>query len=354
MRKTGLLFLLLAAVAGGAGEKIAGGPYVVNTGPRSATVMYLVEDNQVALGSAPGQHDKTVPILRAEKIPFTGLEPGKTYYYDVNGTDAGKGSFKTAPADAADFQFVVFGDTRTRTDVHRKVIASLLKNSNPEFVLHTGDTVANGSDPSLWPVFFDIERELLRKATFFPSLGNHERNAREWYDYFNVESSYYSFNWGSSHFTVLNTDIANIGPGAELQKRFWQEQVKWLREDLEKNQNADFRFVLGHHPPMTAVSNRQGDNPHMTALMPLFTEYKVTAGFFGHDHNYQHYFKDGVHYFITGGGGAPLYDVAKPPAGITKKVASIENYMVVNVEGKTVRFEGFKPDGELLEVTEVK
>jgi hypothetical protein len=38
-----------------------------------------------------------------------------------------------------------------------------------------------------------------------------------------------------------------------------------------------------------------------------------------------------VHYVITGGGGAPLYDVDKPPTGITQKVISalqvIENVL---------------------------
>ena len=38
----------------------------------------------------------------------------------------------------------------------------------------------------------------------------------------------------------------------------------------------------------------------MTALMPLFEKYHVTAGLFGHDHNYQHYLKNGIHYVITG------------------------------------------------------
>ncbi len=111
---------------------------------------------------------------------------------------------------------------------------------------------------------------------------------------------------------------------------------------------------MAHHPPMTAVSNRQGDNLHMAAIMPMLVQYNVTAGFFGHDHNYQHYLKSGVHYFITGGGGAPLYDVEKPPEGITKKVASIENFMIVKVDGKTARFEALRLDGQSLDVTELK
>ena len=350
------LLALLALPAAMAQEKLVGGPYVVGAGPRSATVAWVVETGRATLGTEPGKAEKTAPALRAEKITFTGLDAGKTYYYDINGTPAGKGSFKTPPlaeGGNAPYEFVVYGDTRTRHDVHRLVIAGILKFAQPDFILHTGDQVADGYDPSLWPIFFDIERELLRKTAFYPSTGNHERNSPQWYDFFNQTSAYYSFNWGNSHFSIINTDIGNIGPGPETRQRYWDEQVKWLRDDLEKNQRADFRFVVGHHPPLTAVTSRQGDNVHMAALMPMLQTYRVTAGLFGHDHNYQHYLKGAVHYFVTGGGGAPLYDVEKPPEGITKKVAKTENFLVLKVNGKSLRIEARKPDGETIDVTEI-
>ena len=209
------------------------------------------------------------------------------------------------------------------------------------------------SDPSLWPIFFDAERELLRKVVFFPSLGNHERDAGNYFDFLNAKP-YYSFNWGSAHFTVINSDIENVGSTQAEKDAFWLEQTRWLENDLQKAQKDDFRFIVAHHPPMTAVKRRQGENPHMTALEPMFEKYRLSAGFFGHDHNYQHYLKNGVHYFITGGGGAPLYDVDTPPVGIAQKVASTENFVVVQVDGKTARVEGRTPDGQSLDVTQLK
>jgi hypothetical protein len=349
---------LLAGLTGGeqsvaaqsTGEKVIGGPYVVNVGPRSATLMWVIQTGQATLGTVPDKVEKAEPVLRAERVAFSGLKPGTTYYYDSFGGAAGKGSFKTPPAGPAQFQFVVYGDTRTRHDVHRSVIAGVMKYAAPDFVMHTGDLVADGYDTSLWPIFFDAERELLKKAAFYPALGNHERNARNYYDYMNA-TAYYSFDWGSAHFTVINSDIGNAGATQAEKDLFWQGQTRWLERDLQGSQKADLRFVFAHHPPMTAVTRRQGDNPQMIALEPMFEKYKVTAGFFGHDHNYQHYLKNGIHYFITGGGGAPLYDVDTPPAGITQKVESTENFVVVKVDGKKARVEALKPNGDPVDTT---
>ena len=333
-------------------EKVVGGPYVVNVGPQSATVMWVVQTGGVSLGSAPWKMDITAPVLRAQRLTLTSLKPGMKFYYEAFDGDAGKGSYKTPPSGAARFQFVVFGDTRTRDDVHRSVVSAILKYADPDFVVNTGDLVANGQDTSLWPVFFDIERELLRKAAFFPILGNHEHNAKNYFDFFDAKP-YYSFDWGSAHFTLIDSDIANAGATQAERVAFWQKETRWLEEDLRSAQGADFRFLVAHNPPITAVRSRQGENRHMVALEPMLEKYRLSAGFFGHDHNYQHYLKNGVHYITTGGGGAPLYDVDMPPEGITKKVERTDNFVIVKIDGKKARIEARKPSGETIDVTEL-
>src|ERR1043165_8221374 len=159
------LFLLL--LAGGVAlvsadkpaEKIAGGPFVVNATSRSATVVWIVQTDELTLQGPGGEKPRTSPSLHVEKTTLTGLKPNTHYEYGVAGQGAGKGSFKTAPLnnDPAPYQFLVYGDTRTRHDVHRSVMGAIGKLGAPDFVLHTGDLVEDGTDSSLWPVFFDIE-----------------------------------------------------------------------------------------------------------------------------------------------------------------------------------------------------
>jgi predicted phosphodiesterase len=346
-----LALLALAAPALPA-DKVIGGPYVVNAGPRTATVMWLVQTGEVSLGAAPDKLDKKSPTLRAERVVFTGLTAGTKYYYDSFGGPGGKGSFKTPPTGPAKFEFVVYGDTRTRHDVHRKMIQAVLRTAQPDFVMQTGDLVADGNDNSLWPIFFDAERELLRKAAYYPMLGNHDRNSKNYFDFLNAVP-YYSFDWGTCHFIVLNTDIGNAGRTESEKQAFWMEQTRWLEADLLASQKADHRLVFGHHAPITSVKARQGDNPHMMGLEQMFQKYKISAAFFGHDHNYQHYLKNGIHYFVTGGGGAPLYDVDAPPALITQKVEKTENFVVVQVDGKSIHVEGRRLDGSIIDTADM-
>ena len=340
-------------------DEVVGGPIVVNVSARTATVVWLVNEAQSTMGESPTDQKLTSQSLRARKTIYTGLKGGTTYYYNVPG--AGSGHFKTAPAPAraneaatapAPYTFVVYGDTRTRHDVHAQVMAAVEK-TDPDFVVHTGDLVSAGDDDGLWPNFFKIEKAVLSKTAFFPALGNHEKNAKEYYDFLDAPGPYYSFNWGNAHFSIINTDFTSAAVGAIAQDRYWKEQVAWLDQDLERNQKADFRFVAGHHPPFTAVSNRQGDNPHVTALIPMLEKRKVTAMFNGHDHNYQHFEKNGILYITTGGGGAPLYDVDMPPAYITKKVEKTENFVRVRVTGKHAVAEALGIDGRVIDTFEL-
>ena len=270
----GSVVLIAALVAGAqaitAAQKVVGGPFVVRVTGKTATVAWLVQTDEVRLQPETGV-PITSPLIRVETTSFASLQPNTRYDFDVAsyGPD-GTGSFKTPPAGAEPFRFIVYGDNRTRHDVHRKLIAQVLQYGVPDFVLQTGDMVADGNDSSLWPIFFLVEKELLRRTAFFPALGNHERQ---------------------THY---------------------------------------FESIF------------QGD------------PYHVSAAFFGHDHNYQHYLKNSIHYVVTGGGGAPLYDVSKPAAGITQKVASVENFVGVSVNGKTVHFEAIAIDGSKLEEFDIE
>lgn len=344
-----LVFFAAAAACCAADAKVIGGPFVMDVTSRGATVVWITESGEVSLqpAGAAGSAPKLSPAFRTDKTTYTGLTPNTVYEYEVAGM---KGSFKTAAAQTDPYNFVMYGDTRTRHDVHRRVIAELMKHGTPDFIVHTGDLVADGSDNALWPIFFDIERGLLRQTAFFPTLGNHERNAHDYYDLFPGIKPYYSFNWGNAHFAVIDSDIGSSGGTKGEKDAFWAEQTRWLEDDLAAHQNAAFRFLVAHHPPYSAVSSRQAGNPQVAALLPLLEKYHLSAGLFGHDHNYQHYLlKNGIHLVTCGGGGAPLYDVDLPPKDILQKAISVENFVKVSVSGNAAKFQAIDINGQTID-----
>src|SRR3954454_8423821 len=120
--------IALFALTCQAADSVVGGPVVVNVSSRSATVVWMVKDGEAKVVTS--QEPLTAsPALRAEKVGFTGLKPSTTYFYDVTGSESRKGSFRTPPAGNEPYEFVVFGDTRTRHDMHRRVVEAILKDS---------------------------------------------------------------------------------------------------------------------------------------------------------------------------------------------------------------------------------
>jgi len=336
-----LRVLVLSAFAALCATAQVSGPYVTSISPTSATVMWIT--------GPVGQP----PAFQVRGQVLDKLTPGKRYEYEAPG--AGKGSFTTPPADDGDFSFVVFGDNRTRHDVYKQVSAAITA-AKPTFVVHTGDLVAAGRDATLWPIFFDISREWLRNSVILPSLGNHEQNSPYWYQFFarGRERGYYSQDWGPIHWTILNSDAGNAVPPAGVEA-FWKEQIAWLERDLAANQKARFRFVAFHHPPFTAMLRRQEGASRIAArLNPVFRKYNVQAVFCGHDHNYQRHVEDGIQYVVTGGGGAPLYDVDAPVPGKTVKAEKVENYVYAEMKKGLIRVEARTPDGRVIDKFEIQ
>jgi acid phosphatase type 7 len=338
---TGLLLLAAVVAAPGYGsESLAAGPYTIHVGATSATVVWL-------RSSPDGER------LRAEKLRLSGLEPGKAYDYRVGSAAEGAGRFETAPRSGQPFRFVVYGDTRSRHDVHARTVEAIAK-ADPDFLVHTGDLVADGADTPQWTTFFATERDLLRRSAFFTAIGNHEKHDPQFHEFFDAERTYYTFAWGDAQIAVLDSDLANAGKDKQAQDAYWNEQLRWLDAELASAASVRFRFVVMHHPLLTAMKRRQAGAERLAGLFPILERRRVAAVFAGHDHNYQRHAKAGVQYVVTGGGGAPLYDLDAPIPGITQKAEKVEHYVVVSLRGKKARLEARALDGRLIEAVELK
>jgi len=212
-----------------------------------------------------------------------------------------------APA-ATNFDFVVIGDTRPRFESENsRAFEALIPKINalkPAFVINLGDLIYGYGlrrKEKQWDRYQEVIKAFESPYRQLP--GNHDifsKDAREIYAR-RFGRFYESFNFGDCHFVLLNNCEEGrwgyLGPA----------QLDWLKRDLQATAAAAV-FVCLHFPAWEP--ERVAPTYHAVwrdTLHPLFRASRVKAVFGGHAHCYGPTREfDGIHYYVTGGGGAEL------------------------------------------------
>ena len=341
------------------------GPYLQNLAPDAITLMWQLDAPEPARvvvtgpGGASVAQTLTAPADPIVELRVQHLQPSTKYRYKVTVRDQSwDGAFATAPPNGADvpFAFVVVGDSRDGVEAHRRVLERMAQET-PAFVVGTGDMVDEGGNEDQWQDFFDVEGRALRDAVFWPALGNHDRQGRgrtadAYRAYFSLPENggdserYYAFTYATARFLVLDSNANSFA---------LTDQTAWLERALiAARQDPQVRhiFVVMHHPAFS-VSLHGGSVDVRERWTPLFEKYQVSAVFSGHDHVYERAEYDGIRYFVSGGGGAPLYSRRPQPnpvdAAAVKKLERTFHYLRVNVAGERIEVTGVRPDGTVIE-----
>ncbi|MBX3161310.1 MAG: metallophosphoesterase family protein [Deltaproteobacteria bacterium] len=376
VRSLALASVCAASSAAAAEPRMRKGPYLQDLAPTSITVMWQLDAPAPAKltvigpgGEGTDSRDRAIPRERSVDVAAANiaearidrLVPSSRYRYRVEvGGKAWAGEFATAPpiGKAVPYSFIVAGDSRYGLEPHRRIVERIVQEV-PDFVLGTGDMVDDGSRQDQWQQFFDIEQRLLRDYVYFPAVGNHDRQGRgrtadTYRAYFSVPENggdterYYAFTYADTRFLVLDSNIYSFA---------LVDQTSWLeRELIAARQDAAIHhiFVVMHHPPFS-ISLHGGARDLRERWTPLFAKYQVSAVFSGHDHVYSRAEHDGVRYFVSGGGGAPLYPLRPHSHPIdvaaVKKFERVYHYLRVNVSGQRVEVTGVRTDGTQIETT---
>lgn len=331
------------------------GPYVANLSAHSVVVRVETEGSeQLALTVEPGGKHVTDESAKGgvHSLAIDGLDPKKTYRYVVQTTHGGKedGTFTTAPADddKGDVRFVLYGDDRGGVATH-ELIAKRVADEPIDFLVNTGDLVADGRIGSQWEAFFDIEDKLLRDHCMFTAIGNHElvqENGASYLKYFGTAEQqqkhvfYTTFRWGFLRFFVLNGEAS-----------FLAEDRVWLEHELQKadtEPNLLWRVVLIHSGPFSSGLHGDNEKQHGAEVPKLLREHHVDFILEGHDHIYERGASDGLRYVVSGGAGAPLYPV-KHVRSSARKVESAYHYVVFQVGPESGKLVAKRLDGSVIE-----
>lgn len=342
-------------------------PYLQMPTDSSMSVLWRTsteQDGRVEYGLTPqmvGEVYDSTPAQR-HRITLSGLYPQTQYYYRVfsNGVPVGNiNTFQTAPVGTVPFRFAVIGDTQDTCPVQRKLRDGIL-NDQVSFLLHMGDLASEwgGFKESEWRLcFFNDFSSLLASVPIMPTLGNHEyqvfmnhvtipHSALLYHDYFHLPNNerWYAFDWANCHFIVLDVNIVgDLKEGGDL--------YNWLNHDLTKANDGlddpDYIFVSWHRP---CFSSGLGKLEKLSGLLkrtyvPLLESFGVDVVFCGHDHFYERSWKEGIYYYVVGGGACYLHSPIPNFNTYSQVVRVTHHYLRVSVNGRVVLIDAVDEDG---------
>ena len=335
MRALVAIGLVCAAGVAGAAE-LTVGPYVQDVREDGFTIAY--ETDVDAAGTVVADGHKVATRGTRHEARVDGLKPGTRVKYRllVDGRERAASEVATAASDGP-LTFVVYGDTRDGAEIAGDLSRAILA-EQPDLALHTGDIVRSGDDLVAWRSFFAEEAPLISTVPVYYAIGNHELyrdpggdNARR----FLVPPDdgrtrrYYSFRRGAVKFIALD------GNGN------YDAQADWLKDQLESATHDGTRhvFVFVHQSPFS-MGGHCGNAVPEARWVSLFEQYQVRAVFAGHDHCYQRLERNGVRYFVSGGGGAQVYPERESCARYDKAARrvyqAVHHYLRVRVVGDEV------------------
>lgn len=296
-------------------------PYLQRGTSTAVTVRWRTDAamvGRVRYGPAPDRLDAFAEEIEAASdhaVVLSGLTPETRYYYSV-----GHGSIVLAGGDAEHY-FVtapppgkrtpmrawVLGDSGTANAEQaavRDAYYAFTGQRHTDLWLMLGDNAYDsGTDSEYQEAVFDVYPTMLRKSVLWPTRGNHEASAEDYYSIFTMPrggeaggmpsgtEAYYSFDWANVHFVCLDSFASDPFPGRPM----W----RWLESDLAATEQ-DWIVAFWHHPPYTKGSHDSDvelDLIKMRAFfVPMLEDGGVDLVLAGHSHSYERSYLIDGHY----------------------------------------------------------
>lgn len=340
-------------------------PYVLEVTTESATIAFhLNQKSNAKVKIWIDEEEKEYKSSAPEKSHFvkiTGLQPGKSYNYQVIcddieiNTKSGNSQYqiRTSGKTGESFTFAVYGDPRPGdigATYYHQAIMNQVAFHEPQFCLVLGDMVDNGSEPEKWEEFFKVEESVISKSAIYPVLGDNdvEDGKGIYTQYFPIlEKGYYNFSWNGVQFFALNAwDTRGNQPREELSAN--SEQIQWFVSQMQKEEvkNAPYRIVYLHDP--VYISRGRASDMLLDQWVPLFEKYNVDV-VFASWHLYERLQRNGVTYIISGGAGAEIIWMPKNAKYPSQAEAQRHHFCRVDVNSNSLTIRAIADDGTVLD-----
>ena len=258
----------------------------------------------------------------SNKVTLKDLQPGTTYYYQVEGKETA--SF-TTDDDTSDFSFIFVGDpqigssneekAKTPEDIQKPTFltaqSEAVRNdtfnwnytlnrayaktgNKANFILSSGDQIQTNAkkvdDNTISETEYAgyLSPELMKNVPVATTVGNHDADNANYTYHFNTanmsslgDNGYvggdYYFTYGDALFIILNTQDTNVS-----------EHKQFIEETVNANQDCKWRIVTLHQDIYGSAEH--SNEPEITnlrySLVPIFEANDIDIVLTGHDHAY--------------------------------------------------------------------
>lgn len=331
----------------------------------------FVEFGKAELGAkAPSLNQKAIGKSgdTFQTVNLTGLEAETEYFYravsvskDGDTLRSSIYPFKTAVKQNSAFAFAVLSDTQGVPNPFMwSEIAKLAEKERPNFAIHSGDMVDNGSDKTNWVgQFFPQGQEFMSKYAIFGVSGNHDHYSPLYQQYLGHPDGLrvYSFVYGNTEFFMVDSN-QDLAEGTDAYNK--------LVAALSKS-TAKWKVVAHHHPVYSSDDDDYGNtrvakstlgSPKIAHLAALYEKYNVDLVFYGHIHTYERTWpirenkvnlQNGVIYLTMGGGGGGLERPAPMRSWFTNKIFTNHHFGIVRIADGQLEFQAIDHEGHLFD-----
>lgn len=262
------------------------------------------------------------PGYVSNKVTLQGLQPGTTYYYQVEGKEIE--SF-TTDDDTSSFSFVFVGDpqigssneekAKTPEDIQKPTFltaqSEAVRNdtfnwnytlkrayektgNKASFILSSGDQIQTNAkkvgDSTVSEMEYAgyLSADIMKSVPVATTVGNHDADNANYTYHFNTanmsslgDNGYvggdYYFTYGDALFIILNTQDTNVS-----------EHKDFIEQTVAANPDCKWRIVTLHQDIYGSAEH--SNEPEITnlrySLVPIFEENDVDIVLTGHDHAY--------------------------------------------------------------------
>ena len=253
-----------------------------------------------SIAKKKGSSNDVTLKLYSHKVHVENLEKGQAYSYKI-GSDAGYayGAFIVEKESPETITAVHMSDAQTKdltkTNVWRNTFSKAVETAGKDldFALYNGDqfdqnnSSGNNKKPSRvlrYTKALYVIQDYKFDIPYMASSGNHEPSV-PYINYFTGDidyaayedsGCYYSYDYKFAHFAVLNTNDMS------------DDQINWLKADLEAAKDAKWKVVMMHISPYSTGdhTNNSENQKIVEKLTPVFSEKHVDLVLQAHDHTY--------------------------------------------------------------------